>query len=93
MAQLPRAFCRLRRRHPGRFLSLFSTAQGNTNEHLNIGTVGDESHGKSTLCRAILKTLDANHALHGTNEDKLGQSRSIDSGTACSRTSTARPRR
>ena len=66
--------------HPVRVLRLFSTAHVNTKEHLDIDTVGDESHGKSTLCRAILKTVDANQALHGTNEDKLGQlgqSRSI----------------
>ena len=48
---------------------LFSTANLNTKQHLNIGTIGDESHGKTTLVKAILNTLNNNSDLHGTNED------------------------
>ena len=69
------------------FIRRFSTTQLNTKQHFNIGTIGDESHGKTTLARAILNTLDHNPDLHGTREDfnelnkdkmsQLGGSRTI----------------
>ena len=70
-----------------RFIRSFSTSQLNTKQHFNIGTIGDESHGKTTLGRAILNTLDRSEHLHQSrenfnelNQDKmsqLGQSRTV----------------
>eukprot|EP01084_Bolivina_argentea_P065657 119681_1 len=52
-----------------KFNRLFSTSQLTAKQHLNIGTIGDESHGKTTLTQAILHTLNNNDDLHGTNTD------------------------
>ena len=70
MMSISQAFKRITNRCSARLiLRSFATAQVNIKEHINVGTIGDEFHGKTTLTKAILNTLNNNQHLHETNED------------------------